>query len=260
MQFRKLAVVAVVLLVALSGCSALGGSQADNPSNGTETEKNKTGHADSNSSGNKLDGSSDLGNNNNTVNNGNSTTNAEWSPPRKPNGPIERKDDGQDRIKNVKFVDKEPAVNGEGYSNFNVQVTANTSMENVDPPNHGDVVGEPYFFIKINEGKNQRKIIERTGEVSMKENGTFHIDVRPAGIEEFGERQKLTVEVYLMDKDSEWDDVYGAEGQNIHFNPDNSANSSNSSTDSTTTNSSNSSEDTTTTNSSNTTESETSSK
>jgi len=38
MQFRTVAVIAIALLVALSGCSGLGGSQADEPSSEGDTE------------------------------------------------------------------------------------------------------------------------------------------------------------------------------------------------------------------------------
>ncbi|WP_425499745.1 hypothetical protein [Natrinema caseinilyticum] len=134
---------------------------------------------------------------------------------------MERKDLEEnlpERIETVRFVDKVPAEDGEGYSNFNLEVVANTSMENIDPPSHGTVRGEPYFFVKINQGQDNRKIIERTAQVPMKEDGTFHIDVRPAGIEEFGQTT-LNVEVFLMDKDKDWDDVFDATTQTIEFNP-----------------------------------------
>ncbi|SEW16581.1 hypothetical protein [Natrinema salifodinae] len=225
MQFRKLAIVAVALLVALSGCSALGGSQTGAQSNDTtedDTEEPGTedlgddvdsnGATDSNTESTGTETDTDGGGDG-----GDDTADAEWHPPEEPNRPLE--DKREDRIESVEFVDKEPAENGEGYSNFNLEVTANTSMENVDPPEHGDVIGEPYFFVKINEGEGERKIVERTGQVQMDENGTYNIDVRPAGIEEFGERS-LTVEVFLMDEDKDWDDIYDAVGEDIHFNPE----------------------------------------
>jgi len=212
MQFRTVAVIAVALLVALSGCSGLGGSQADEPSSEDDTEslnENETG-----ANGSDDDADSD-GSGEDTNDGGDDTANAEWSPPEEPNRPME--DKRGDRIKSMTFVDKEPAASGDGYSNFNLEVVANTSMENVDPPEHGDVEGEPYFFVKINE--DEQKLIERTGEVRMEENGTFHIDVRPAGIEEFG-AGPLTVEVYLMDEDKDWDDIYASVGKNIEYNPE----------------------------------------
>ncbi|MFC6764488.1 hypothetical protein [Natrinema soli] len=218
MQFRTVAVVAIALLVALSGCSALGGSQSDDASSENDTEplnENDTG----------ANGSDDGGNSDDTddvnADDGDDTANAEWTPPREPNRPLE--DKRQDRIESVEFVDKEPAANGDGYSNFNLEVVANTSMENVDPPEHGNVIGEPYFFVKINE--DEQKLIERTGEVRMEENGTFHIDVRPDGIEEFG-AGPLTVEVYLMDEDKDWDDIYASVGENIEYNPETESNDS----------------------------------
>ncbi|WP_226480765.1 hypothetical protein [Natrinema amylolyticum] len=252
MQFRTVAVIAVALLVALSGCSALGGSQADEPSSESDTEsltENETGTNGSDdgetepddtvdSNGTEDDANTDDGNSNTDDGDANTddgsveddTANAEWTPPEEPN----RKDGGgledkrEDRIESVEFVDKTPAERGDGYSNFNLEVTANTSMENVDPPEHGDVIGEPYFFVKINE--DEQKLVERTGQVRMDENGTYHIDVRPAGIEEFG-AGPLTVEVFLMDEDKEWDDIYDSVGREIQYNPDGSADGSNSTTD-----------------------------
>ncbi|WP_247002656.1 hypothetical protein [Halosolutus gelatinilyticus] len=237
MQFRTVAAVAVALLVITSGCSALGGSQADDPSNETETDSDELANADDEADANEsaaedgaaTDNGSDADADDPGSEGGNESENetqtepeddtadAAWYPPEEPNRPLE--DKREDRIESVEFVDKEPAADGEGYSNFNLEVVANTSMKNVDPPEHGNVIGEPYFFVKINEGPGNRKIIERTGHVRMAENGTFHIDVRPAGIEEFGDGP-LTVEVFLMDEDKDWDDIYDSVGTKIHFNPD----------------------------------------
>ncbi|MFC4439434.1 MULTISPECIES: hypothetical protein [Natrialbaceae] len=222
MQFRKLAVVAVALLVALSGCAALDGAMTDDQSNETddETELEDVDDDETNESSDDDDGleeADDIDEGTAEPDDEDGTAEAEWEPPKEPNRPME--DEREDRIESVEFVDKEPAEDGEGYSNFNLEVVANTSMENVDPPEHGDVVGEPYFFVKINEGANDQKIVERTGHVDMDENGTFHIDVRPAGIEEFGEGS-LTVEVFLMDEDKDWDDIYDAVETQIHFNPE----------------------------------------
>ncbi|WP_323172038.1 hypothetical protein [Natrialba sp. PRR66] len=238
MQFRKLAVVAVALLVVLSGCSAFGGSQPDasNESTADDTENgaDADGGTGDNGTENTTDtthsnGSADTGsetgdNSGDTADDGNEadddedeTATEDWSAPQEPNRPLE--DKSEDRIESVEFVDTEPAADGEGYSNFNLEVVANTSMENVDPPEHGDVIGEPYFFVKINEGPGERKLIERTGQVQMEDNGTYHIDVRPAGIEEFADRD-LSLEVFLMDEDKDWDDIYDAVGTSIQFNPE----------------------------------------
>ncbi|ELY68795.1 hypothetical protein [Natrinema versiforme] len=233
MQSRTIAVVAVALLVVFSGCSAHGGSQANGPSDANETEPltdSETGANGSNSTTtdtddgadpNGTDGNAGTADGNDTAN-ADGTADATWSPPEEPNRPLE--DKREDRIDSVEFVDTQPAESGDGYSNFNLEVTANTSMENVDPPEHGDVVGEPYFFVKINE--DEQKLIERTGEVRMDENGTYHIDVRPDGIEGFGEGS-LTVEVFLMDEDTDWDDIYDSVGTDIQYNPDAGADDSN---------------------------------
>ncbi|MDS0476651.1 hypothetical protein [Natrinema sp. 1APR25-10V2] len=220
MQFRNAAIVAVALLVILSGCSAFGGSQADTSPNETDSEKTEPlGDGDSNETSGETDPADGTASNASDgdgggADDGDDTANATWSPPEEPNRPLEHKH--QDRIESVRFVDKTPENGTDGYSKFNLEVVANTSMENVDPPEHGDVVGEPYFFVKINE--DEQKIVERTGEVRMTDNGTFHIDVRPAGIEEFGSGP-LTVEVFLMDEDKDWDDIYDAVGTEIQYDP-----------------------------------------
>ncbi|ELZ22590.1 hypothetical protein [Natrinema limicola] len=224
MHFRNAAVVAVALLVALSGCSSLGGIPAGEPANETDTksvtEPATNGSADANTTSTaEPNGTED----DTSTDRGDDTADAAWYPPEEPNRPLE--DKREDRIESVTFVDKVPAESGDGYSNFNLEVVANTSMENVDPPEHGDVEGEPYFFVKINE--DEQKIIERTDEVRMTENGTFTIDVRPAGIEEFG-AGPLTVEVFLMDEDKDWDDIYASVGTEIQYTPETSADGSNS--------------------------------
>lgn len=252
MHFRHVAVAALALMVLLSGCSAFGGSLPGESSTGAETEgpsddlesdgtdgENETADGDS---GNETDGGADENATNETETDSDesadeddtdestdetetetetedsetdTTQEATWSPPQQPNRPMENK--REDRIQSVTFVNKSPENSTEGYANFDLEVVADTRMEEVDPPEHGDVIGEPYFFVKINDEED--KIIERTGEVRMEENGTFHIPVRPAGIEEYGEG-RITVEVFLMDKDKDWDDIYDAWGGTIHFSPD----------------------------------------
>ena len=226
MQFRNAAVVAVALLVALSGCSALGGTPAGEPANETDTKSVTEPATDGSADANTTSTAEPNGTEDDTsTDRSDDTADAAWYPPEEPNRPLE--DKREDRIESVTFVDKVPAESGDGYSNFNLEVVANTSMEDVDPAEHGDLEGEPYFFVKINEGEDNRKIIERTDEVRMDENGTFHIDVRPAGIEEFG-AGPLTVEVFLMDEDKDWDDIYASVGTEIQYTPDTSVDGSNS--------------------------------
>ncbi|WP_254762156.1 hypothetical protein [Natrinema marinum] len=221
MQFRNAAIVAVALLVVLSGCSAFGGSQTNASPNETDDEETEPlSDGETNETTDDTDPTDETetsaGDEDEGTDGGDDTANAAWYPPEEPNRPLEHKH--QDRIESVRFVDKTPVNGTGGYSNFNLEVVANTSMERVDPASHGDVVGEPYFFVKINEGPGNRKIIERTGEVRMTDNGTFQIDVRPAGIEEFGSGP-LTVEVFLMDEDKDWDDIYDAVGKEIRYEP-----------------------------------------
>jgi hypothetical protein len=64
------------------------------------------------------------------------------------------------------------------------------------------VEGEPYFLVYV-EGE----LIERSDYVEFR-NGTFLVDVHPGGLAQF-ESGTLEMEVLLMDRDSEYDDVYG---------------------------------------------------
>ncbi|KZN23833.1 hypothetical protein A4G99_13380 [Haladaptatus sp. R4] len=103
-------------------------------------------------------------------------------------------------MKSVKLVDKVKAKSGNGYSNFNVEVVANTSMKNVDPEPLVD--GDPYFLVQIN-GKN----VGRTGVRFQHDEGTYPVEIDEGAFEQFDDGT-LHVTVYLLDKDHEHDDVY----------------------------------------------------
>ncbi len=127
------------------------------------------------------------------------TTEASWSPPKAPNTPFQHKENPS-RLKSVKLVDKEQAKSGNGYSNFNVQVVANTSMKNVDPEPLVD--GDPYFLVQIN-GKN----VGRTNVQFQHDKGTYNVDIEKGAFEQFNDGT-LHVTVYLLDEDHAHDDVY----------------------------------------------------
>lgn len=127
-----------------------------------------------------------------------------WSKPQPPNKPKEGKydDDNRTRITSVAFVNKERAAGGDGYSSFDIEVRADTRMGDVDPPEHGDVEGEPYFLVYAND-----ELVFRSGYVAQK-NGTFTLDVHPGSLTQFDDGT-LDIRLYLMDRDSEYDDEYG---------------------------------------------------
>lgn len=140
-----------------------------------------------------------------------STATATWSKPQPPNAP-ESKYDETDRIwmYDTRLVNRERSANGDGVTDFDIEVTANTTMSNVDPPEHGDVEGEPYFLAYAND-----RLIYRSEPVDYR-NGTFTLDVHPGALEQF-EEGTLRVTVFLMDRDSTYDDEYAYETARIRY-------------------------------------------
>lgn len=137
----------------------------------------------------------------------------EWNSPQPPNQPTEDKRE-EGRISRVTFVNTEPASDGDGYANFDLEVVADTRMENVDPPDHGDVRGEPYLLVEING-----ELFARTPTLPMEANGTFSVQIEKTGLDQF-DAGALDVTVRLVDKDSEYDDIYGVRNATIRYEPD----------------------------------------
>ena len=101
---------------------------------------------------------------------------------------------------------------------FDVTVTADTRMEDIDPANHGTVRGEPYFLVYVDATLDNKSrfsyvngtLAERSREVSQSENGEYTLNVDSEALEEANAGQgEVQVVVLMMDKDSEWDDIYG---------------------------------------------------
>ena len=158
----------------------------------------------------------------------NATTTAEsWSEPTPPNKPLQDKRNGSDdRIKNVTIVKKNQSGDG-GYSDFDVKVTADTRMANVDPADHGTVRGEPYFVVYVHnslEDGGRFKYISgdliARSSVSQDQNGEYTIEIEPEALEQAGVKKgKVKLMVMLMDKDSEWDDIYGVANATVKYSP-----------------------------------------
>lgn len=119
----------------------------------------------------------------------------EWTKPATPRDPENKL---QDRIKNVKFINKKSASNG-GYTDFDIEVRANTELEDVDPT--PDVDGEPYFVVEIND-----KIISRE-DAYMRKDDTFEVFVHPDALKQF-DAGTLSVRVTMYDEDHKHDDRY----------------------------------------------------
>ncbi len=140
---------------------------------------------------------------------------SEWQPPQPPNKPTENKIE-DDRITGVEIVDRTPATDGDGLSNFNLAITANTTMRDVDPPDHGNVIGEPYFLIEIDG-----TLVERSTYFNPRQDqeyDTFNITIRKEGLEQL-DAGTHEIRVLLVDRDSEYDDVYGVWTGTIEYSP-----------------------------------------
>lgn len=118
-----------------------------------------------------------------------------WTKPVTPRDPEDKR---QNRITNAKFINKKSASNG-GYTDFDIEVRANTSLEDVDPT--PDIDGEPYFVVEING-----KLIARE-DAYMRQDDTFTLNIHPDGLKQF-DPGTLSVRVTLYDEDHKHDDRY----------------------------------------------------
>lgn len=143
-----------------------------------------------------------------------------WTEPATPKNPEKK---GKNLLKKVKLVDKEKVSNGNGYTDFDVQVNANTLMEDIDPTPSED--GEPYIVVEIND-----KIVARD-DVRLRKDGSFTIDVRPGALEQF-DSGTLDVTVTLYDEDHKHHDIYGTWTGTIKYTSTNSNSNSNANTSS----------------------------
>jgi len=223
MRTRLLSTVAIACLLVLAGCSGAG------PASGTDTATDAgatpttdapaadatatdtpTASAAPSPTATPTDGPTA------TATTTETETPVPWTHPEIPNKPMEDKTDAEpgERIRSVEFVDTVAADNGSGYSDFDLRIHANTSMERVDPASHGTVEGEPYFLLYVNE-----QLLERSDYVLMDSDGTFNLTVRESGLERFDESD-LDLTLKLVDRDSEYDDVYGVWNGTVRYSPD----------------------------------------
>ena len=213
MDRRALLPVGVVCLVLLSGCAGIGLSNDGGSEPGTTTtttaEPTTTTTAEPTTT---------------TANETTTTTAEPWAAPPRPNTPFQNNLDevAGNRIQSADIVA------GNGSSQFTLEVAANTSMPSVDPAEHGSVRGEPFLLgyanATIENTSNGVKVngtlIERSEILAQEENGTFTITIREGGLEaadvEEGETKLL---VLLMDRDKDWDDIYGIRRVTIEYVP-----------------------------------------
>lgn len=198
-RHRSIAVV-LVLSILLAGCAGTGGSDTTTTTTTTTTDAPTSTSASttSDSAATTTTTSASTTQTKTTV-----TTEVAWSPPKAPNTPLDdkRKPGKPSRLMSVKLVDKEKAKSGNGYSNFNVEVVANTSLKNVDPEPLVD--GDPYFLVQVND-----KNVGRTGVRFQHDSGTYTVEIEKGAFEQF-KNGTLKVTVYMLDEDHDHDDIYG---------------------------------------------------
>ncbi|WP_123535461.1 hypothetical protein [Halosimplex salinum] len=232
MQNRILTVVAITCLVALAGCSAgpsLGDTTTPDENStptatdaaATDTDAADAGTDESETaSTSATETSSETATASATATETSSETATEtsesWTHPELPNKPMEDKTNAssEPRISSVEVVNTVASETGSGYSNFDLAVHANTSMPRVDPASHGTVDGEPYFLVYVNG-----QLLERSKYVVHDENGTFEITMRKDGGFDRFDAGELDLTVKLVDRDSEYDDVYGVWNGSVQYAP-----------------------------------------
>ncbi|MFB6140803.1 MAG: hypothetical protein ABEJ26_10255 [Halosimplex sp.] len=159
-------------------------------------------------------------------------TTEQWELPEYPNGPLENKlvTGASNRIESVTVVGGRGSGDG-ADSGVDVSVTANTSMPDIDPAEHGTVAGEPFFVVYVdsqlvNKSRAPRFYevdgppLQRKG-VTFEANGTFELTVPQAAFEARGsDPGEVELLVLLFDEDEAWDDVYGVGTVNATYAPD----------------------------------------
>lgn len=159
------------------------------------------------------------------------TPNEAWSLPEWPNMPFDHKmSDAGDHIKSIEVSGGNGTADG-GYSSVEVTVTANTSLERIDPASHGTVAGEPFMLAYIDSELQQKPNssrynvsgppIQRSAELGFDENAEVTLDVPAAAFEATGTAPgETSIMVLLMDRDKTFDDIYGHTQLNVTYNPD----------------------------------------
>ena len=201
MRGRTAATVALVLVVVLAGCAGGNGGGGETPTTTTApTTQTPTGTPTPTPTPTATAEPT-------------RTATPTYVAPITPNRPTQTADESGNRIKSGSFINTVPAESGSGYTDFDVQIRANTTMHNVDPAAHGDVEGEPYALVIVNG-----ELVERSPYFEMKDDGTFNVSVHPDGLRHADIKPgTLDVRVLLMDQDGAHDDVYGTWSGTIQY-------------------------------------------
>lgn len=200
---RRLLAGVPVALFGLAGC--LGVPLEDN-TNDAEFSPDTEQSAPSSGDSSKTDSSS---NSDDSESSETDTPTKEWEQPDTPNSPTQDKDD--DRITDMDIINTVDSEEGEGFSDFDLQVGANTWMKDVDPDPEND--GNPYFVAELNG-----VLVARTDIVPFRENGSFKIEILPDALSQF-EAGTLDIKILLFDEDSGRDDLYGTYTAEVEYSP-----------------------------------------
>ncbi|MHB9288761.1 hypothetical protein ACKVMT_17155 [Halobacteriales archaeon Cl-PHB] len=223
MQRRLLTAVALATLVLLAGCAGLvGDGNETSPANDSD-DLGDTPEATATASPTATAATTD------TATDTESRV-PDWNRPSPPNLPLQHKSNeaGENRMHTLEVREGIGSAES-GYSSFVVEMTANTSMPNVDPADHGTAKGEPYFLVYVDGsiefnstgGHVDGTLVERSAIVGQKSNGTFAMWVPEEGMEETGvEPGEHEILVVLMDEDSEYDDIYGWKTVTVEYAPE----------------------------------------
>lgn len=243
MDSRVLISIAVALLVVSAGCATVSSSLGDDSETVTGTPVTATTQSTSGTTSQESTAESTTQSTTESTTETSTTTEStetsttttsdgEWSQPKDLNTPLEKKylNESQPRISSVSIDGTGSAA--EGYSSVEVSVTANTSMRKMDPEDHGSVEGEPFFIIFLDghlatsddtRFATPRGLrVARTPVVEYEEDGTFTLTVPQDAFEAGGveDGEEVTLMIMLMDKDSEWDDIYGLRKVEVTYDAD----------------------------------------
>ena len=151
-----------------------------------------------------------------------------WSEPQQPNRPLQdnRDEENGTRIHDVEVTGSRGGA--DGSASFRIDVTANTSMPSVDPPEYGTVRGEPFFLVYLDAETDsddrftyvEGDLVERSPELSQDSEGEYTLTVSQEAFEHYdaepGEHELL---ILLMDEDKDWDDIYGKTTVTVEYEP-----------------------------------------
>ena len=228
MKRAALITVGVVCLVLLGGCVAPfgGGDETDDPTATDTATPTETATSTATQTPTETATASPTATATATPT---ATPQESWSEPEQPNTPLQNNMD-EEEGERIQSIDVTGYGGGDdGSASFQLDVTANTSMPDVDPPEHGTVRGEPFFLVYLDATTEndsrftyvEGALVERSPELSHESSGEYTLTVPQGAFEENGaEPGEHELLVLLMDQDKDWDDIYGMQTVTVEYQPD----------------------------------------